>query len=142
MKNTEATTTETVAAVAEQGAHVASEKATSKKGASHRKPAPKGQKAAKTGKTKPSAKKKAKAGNNVAKTAGLKASAPRAESKGAKVLGLIGRPNGATLAEIMKATDWQAHTVRGFLSLAAKKQGLKLGSAKRQDGERVYSIAR
>jgi hypothetical protein len=34
----------------------------------------------------------------------------RAESKGAKILELIGRPTGATLAEILKATDWQKHS--------------------------------
>jgi hypothetical protein len=33
---------------------------------------------------------------------------------------MIGRPKGATLAEIQKATDWEAHSVRGFLSTAAK----------------------
>ena len=70
------------------------------------------------------------------------ATTPRAESKGAKILALIGRPKGATLAEIMKATDWQAHSVRGFLSTAAKKHGLKIESAKREGGARVYSIAR
>jgi hypothetical protein len=68
------------------------------------------------------------------------ASAPRAESKGAKILELIGRPNGATLAEIMKATDWQAHSVRGFLSTAGKKRGLKIESEKNDAGERVYQI--
>jgi Protein of unknown function (DUF3489) len=41
----------------------------------------------------------------------------------------------------MKATGWQAHSVRGFLSGAiAKKMGLPLKSEKRDDGERVYSI--
>jgi hypothetical protein len=40
---------------------------------------------------------------------GSLASAPRAESKGAKILELIGRPKGASLAEIQKATGWQAH---------------------------------
>ena len=47
MKKTKATTTENTAAVTEQGAHVAPEKASSKKGASPKKGAPKGQKAAK-----------------------------------------------------------------------------------------------
>ncbi len=43
----------------------------------------------------------------------------------------------------MKATDWQAHSVRGFISGAVvKKMGLKVASIKREDGERSYMIAR
>ena len=37
----------------------------------------------------------------------------------------------------MKATKWQAHTVRGFISVAAKKHGMKIESEKRADGERI-----
>ena len=40
----------------------------------------------------------------------------------------------------MKATDWQAHSVRGFLSTAAKKHGLKIESTKTEAGDRVYQI--
>ena len=140
MKNAEATATDTAATVAEQGATVAPEKAPSKKGASQKKRAPKGQHAAKGGKTKPAAKKKAKTGKKVAKPARKKASLPRAESEGAKILAMIGRAKGATLGEIMKATDWQAHSVRGFLSTAANKHGLKIESTKTEAGDRVYQI--
>ena len=68
------------------------------------------------------------------------ASTPRVESKGAKILELIGRPKGATLAEIVNATDWQKHSIRGFLSTAAKKHGLKIESTKTEAGDRVYQI--
>ena len=51
---------------------------------------------------------------------------------------MIGRAKGATLAEIMKATDWQAHSVRGFISTAAKKHGIKIESSKNEAGDRVY----
>jgi hypothetical protein len=141
MTTVEDSTTETAAAVAEQGATVAPETTFSKKGASQKKGAPKGQKAAKGSKAKPAPKKDANACKKVAKPARAKeASAPRAESKGARILDLIGRPKGATLAEITKATSWQAHSVRGFLSTAGKKHGLKIESTKTEAGGRVYSI--
>jgi hypothetical protein len=140
MTNAEATITENAATVAEQGAHVTPEKASSKKGATQKKGAPKGQKAAKF-KAKASAKKEATAGKVVTKPAHAKeARTPRAESKGAKILEMIGRPKGASLAEIMKVTAWQAHSVRGFLSTAAKKHGLKIESTKTEAGDRVYQI--
>ncbi len=133
--------TNTAATVAEQGAHVAPEKAPSKKGASQKKSAPKARKNAKGGKTKSAPGKEAKTVKKAAKPAPAKeASAPRAESKGAKILDMIGRPKGATLAEIMTATDWQAHSVRGFLSISAKKHQIKIESAKTEAGERVYKI--
>ena len=72
------------------------------------------------------------------RAAAKKTTAPRAESKGAKILELIGRAKGATLAEIMKATDWQPHSVRGFISTAGKKHGIKVESAKNEAGERFY----
>src|SRR5580658_9472946 len=134
MKNNQATETTQAAAVAEQGAHVAPEKAPSKKGA------PKGQKTAKGAKAKVAPK---KASKKAAKPARKKeASAPRDESKGAKIIDMIGRAKGATLAEIMKATDWQAHSVRGFISIAAKKHSINIESSKNEAGDRVYKIAK
>ncbi len=65
----------------------------------------------------------------------------REGSKKAEVLALLRREGGATLPELMTATGWQAHSVRGFLSGAlGKKMGLTVESAKREDGTRVYSI--
>ena len=73
---------------------------------------------------------------------GDKPAVARDGSKKAEVLGLLQRKGGATLAQIMKATGWQAHSVRGFISGAlGKKMGLTVGSVRREDGERVYSIA-
>ncbi len=65
----------------------------------------------------------------------------REGSKTEKILALLKRSGGATLKEIMKATDWQAHSVRGFISgTLGKKMGLTVASAKGEDGERGYSI--
>ena len=64
-------------------------------------------------------------------------------SKSAHVIALLEKSKGATLAELMKATGWQAHSVRGFLSgTLRKKMGLKIESIKRGGVERVYSISR
>ena len=141
---TNAETNDTAATVAEQGARVAPEKTSPRKGATRKKGAPKGQKTAKRAKAKTAAPKKAaKAGKKTAKsTAAKRATAPRADSKGAKILEMIGRAKGATLAEIMKATEWQAHSVRGFISTAGKKQGIKIESAKSEAGERTYKLAK
>ena len=69
------------------------------------------------------------------------AAGAREGSKAAKVLGLLRRPDGASLKELMKATGWLAHSVRGFLSgTVAKRMKLKLVSAKSEDGERRYSV--
>ena len=140
MKNNQATEATQAAAVAEQGAHVAPEKAPSKKGANQKKGAPKGQKTAKGAKAKAAPKKASKKAVKPARK--KEASAPRAESKGAKIIDMIGRAKGATLAEIMKATDWQAHSVRGFISTAEKKHGVKIESSKNEAGDRVYKSAK
>ena len=72
-----------------------------------------------------------------------KAAGARQGSKAEKVLDLLKRSGGASLKDIMKATDWQAHSVRGFLSgTVHKKMGLTITSSKGEDGERTYSISR
>ena len=64
------------------------------------------------------------------------------ESKRADVLALLGRSKGATLSDIMKATGWQAHTVRGFISIAAKKNRINIESSKNEAGERTYRMVK
>jgi hypothetical protein len=64
-----------------------------------------------------------------------------ASGKGAAIIELLRRKEGATLADLTKATGWQTHSVRGLLSAqVGKKLGLKLVSTKRADGQRVYQI--
>jgi hypothetical protein len=71
----------------------------------------------------------------------LKAPAARRGSKTAKILALLQRPGGASLQQLRKATGWQAHSVRGFLSgMLKKKMRLCVDSTKMQDGQRTYRV--
>jgi hypothetical protein len=83
----------------------------------------------------------AKAASKGKKSAKAEAGGPREGSKTATVIALLERKGGATLAEIMRATKWQAHSVRGFVSgTLGKKMGRTVESTKREDGERVYQL--
>ena len=119
MRNAAAGTATQAAAVAAPGAHVAQEKAPTKKGASPKKHAPKGEHTAK------------------------KAKAARPAAQKQIVLDLLRRKDGATMAEIVKATNWQPHSIRGFISgTVGKKLGLNVVSTKIDDGQRSYKIAK
>ena len=83
---------------------------------------------------KPAKAKKAATPKKTAKASKAKSAAPSG-SKSEKVLELMKRKEGATLAEIAKATDWQNHSIRGFVSgHVSKKLGLKVE-------ERGFSVA-
>ena len=140
-KTTESATT-TKATAATPGTQDAPQTAPATKVARTSKNAPKGKKGA----SKPAATKKA-ASKKDAKRAAKKtpkaatASIPREFSKKQIVLDLLHRKDGATMPEIAKATDWQNHSVRGFISgTVSKKMGLKVESTRNEAGERTYRI--
>jgi hypothetical protein len=92
----------------------------------------------------PKAKRSGKKATSPKKAARAKQGATEARdgSKKAEVLELLRRKQGATLAEIMKTTGWQAHTVRGFVSgTLTKKLGLKVESFRTEDKERTYRVS-
>ena len=100
--------------------------------------------------TKPKSKPKAANRSNVRKTgkpASRKRSAPaaskpasRPDTKQARAIAMLRKPTGATIAAMMAATDWQQHSVRGFLAgIVRNKLGLDLVSEPTDKG-RVYRI--
>jgi hypothetical protein len=67
-------------------------------------------------------------------------SAVRPGTKHARIIAMLRAPAGATIAAIMVVTDWQQHSVRGFLAgVVRKKLGLNLVSEPANKG-RVYRI--
>ena len=53
---------------------------------------------------------------------------------------MLRRPGGAKIAAVMRVTNWQQHSVRGFFAgVVRKKLGLELCSEK-VDGDRIYRI--
>ncbi len=70
-----------------------------------------------------------------------KASGPRDGTKQAKLIEMLKRADGATIDEIVKKLDWQAHTVRGAIAGALKKKlGLNVTSEKDEKRGRVYRV--
>jgi hypothetical protein len=70
-----------------------------------------------------------------------KAHRQREHSKQATIIGMLRRPEGATVAQICACTGWQAQTVRGtFAGAFKKKLGLTITSSKPQGGERSYHV--
>ena len=67
-------------------------------------------------------------------------SAVRPDTKHARIIAMLRAPAGTTIAAIMAATEWQQHSVRGFLAgVVRKKLGLNLVSEQTDKG-RVYRI--
>ncbi|MCP5231016.1 MAG: DUF3489 domain-containing protein [Zoogloeaceae bacterium] len=66
---------------------------------------------------------------------------PREGTKQATLIAMLRAPDGATIEEIMAATGWQSHTVRGALAGALKKKlGLEVTSEKVEGRGRVYQL--
>jgi hypothetical protein len=66
----------------------------------------------------------------------------RDNTKQAQIIAMLKRPEGATISQIVEATGWQPHTVRGtFAGAFKKKLGLALSSSKDGHGQRVYRVA-
>jgi hypothetical protein len=108
------------------------------------KPAAKGTKPAKNakpGKKTPDAK-QAKTTKKAVAPAKKAAKTGERSNKKAEVIAMMERAKGATLAEIMDATGWQKHTVRGFVSIQGSKGGRTIESSKNSAGERTYKITK
>ena len=72
-----------------------------------------------------------------------KARKPREGTKQAQLIAMLRTPEGATIDEIVAATGWQPHTVRGaFAGALKKKLGLEVTSEKVDGRGRVYSLPR
>jgi hypothetical protein len=70
-----------------------------------------------------------------------KARTPRAGTKQAMLIAMLRAPEGATIAEIVTATNWQSHTVRGAIAGALKKRlGLEVTSENVEERGRVYKL--
>ncbi len=68
---------------------------------------------------------------------------PKAGTALAKLTSLLGRKNGVSIAEAVKATGWQVHSIRGAISGALKKKhGFTIASEASEGRGRVYRIVR
>ena len=137
------------ATVTQQGANVAPEKAASNKDMGRKKAAPKGRKTVKGADAAKKTASAAKKGRRASKQTSHKAAATQRSghkaqrsNKKAEVIAMMQRAHGATLAEIVAATGWRKHTVRGFVSILGKKGEAKIDSSKNAAGERTYKVGK
>jgi hypothetical protein len=66
----------------------------------------------------------------------------REGTKQALIISMLGRPEGASIAEIAEASGWLSHTIRGMIAGSLKKKlGLTIASDKVEGRGRVYKIA-
>jgi hypothetical protein len=78
---------------------------------------------------------------HAAKAPADKSPTQRAETKQAQIIALLERPEGATIAEIVAATSWQAHSARGLISgVLKKKLGLSITAEKVEGRGTVYKL--
>jgi hypothetical protein len=90
--------------------------------------------------TRPNARKTAKPASRKRPAPASSKLTPRPDTKHSRIVALLRTPAGATIAAIMAATDWQEHSVRGFLAgVVRNKLGLNLTSEQTEKG-RVYRI--
>jgi len=79
---------------------------------------------------------------HAAKAAARKLPTQRAGTKQAQIIAMLQRPRGATVAEMVEATGWLAHTVRASISGALKKKlGLPITAEKVEGRGTVYRLA-
>jgi Protein of unknown function (DUF3489) len=90
--------------------------------------------------TRSAARKISKGKSRARSAAAASKSAVRPDTKHARIITMLRAPAGTTIAAIMAATEWQQHSVRGFLAgVIRKKLGLNLVSEQTDKG-RVYRI--
>jgi hypothetical protein len=78
---------------------------------------------------------------HAAKAGAIKPPTQRAGTKQALIIAMLQRPEGASIAEIVAVTAWQAHSARGVISgVLKKKLGLEVGSAREDGRGSVYRI--
>jgi hypothetical protein len=95
--------------------------------------------------TKPVRRSHARSAKSTKKATGTKAKRAKAKtskgsSKGDLVVGMLKKGKGASVGALLKATGWQAHSLRAFLSVQSKKNKWKL-RRERKGGVTVYRIA-
>jgi hypothetical protein len=78
---------------------------------------------------------------HMAARAKKKAAPKDKDTKKEAVLSLLRRKSGASIPDLMEATGWQSHSVRGFISGTLKKKlGLKVETTKAEGQERRYQL--